>query len=116
MIATTNLRDNLDLAFSRRFHLKLEFPFPKAKERKMLWMLHLPSSIPGSQDIDTTTLAKSYSLTGGQIAIIVKNAATEAASRKERNRILKQIDLIKYCEIESASMFDNKYQTIGFQA
>lgn len=116
MIATTNLRDNLDLAFSRRFHLKLEFPFPKVEERKMLWRLHLPVSIPGSQDIDVSLLAKSYSLTGGQISIIVKNAATEAASRKGQSRILKQVDLIKYCEIESASMFDSKFQTIGFQA
>jgi len=116
MIATTNLRDNLDLAFSRRFHLKLEFPIPEAKERKMLWKLHLPASIPGSKDINISSLSTSYSLTGGQIAIIVKNAATEAASRKGQSRILKQVDLIKYCEIESASMFDSKFQTIGFQA
>ncbi len=116
MIATTNLRDNLDLAFSRRFHLKLEFPLPGIEERIALWKLHLPNSIPGSKKIDTTSLAKSYSLTGGQISIIVKNAATEAASRKGQSKILMQIDLIKYCEIESASMFDGKYQTIGFQA
>jgi len=116
MIATTNLRDNLDLAFSRRFHLKLEFPFPEVKERIALWKLHLPASIPGSRDIDLTSLAKSYSLTGGQIAIIVKNAATEAASRKGKNRTLKQMDLVKYSEIEVASMFESKFQTIGFQA
>lgn len=116
MIATTNLRDNLDTAFSRRFHLKLDFPLPEKKERIALWKLHLPASIPGSQDVDVSSLSASYSLTGGQIAIIVKNAATEAASRKGQNRILKQVDLVKYCEIESASMFDNQFSKIGFEA
>jgi len=32
LICTTNLRDNFDPAFSRRFHLKLRFPFPKINE------------------------------------------------------------------------------------
>jgi len=116
MIATTNLRDNLDLAFSRRFHLKMEFPFPGVKERADLWKLHLPESIPGSQDIDVTTLAKTYPLTGGQISIIVKNAATEAASRKGKIKKIMFDDLIKYCEIESTSMFDYDNLNIGFRA
>jgi len=82
MVATTNLCDNLDPAFSRRFHLKLEFPVPARKEREQLLNLQLPNSIPGVGEIDTHLLANQYELTGGQINIIVKNAATEAAGRK----------------------------------
>ncbi|MFQ6613078.1 MAG: ATP-binding protein, partial [Fidelibacterota bacterium] len=116
MIATTNLRDNLDLAFSRRFHLKLEFPFPGVKERSALWKLHLPETIPGSQNIEVTSLAKTYTLTGGQISIIVKNAATEAASRTGSFQKLNQKDLVKYCKIEELSTFDRKTGVMGFQA
>jgi len=115
MIATTNLRENLDTAFSRRFHLKLEFPLPGVMERMKLWKLHLPATIPGSENIDIPFLSRTYALTGGQISIIVKNAATEAASRYGKQRKLTLDDLVKYCEIEQDSMFDRKHQSIGFQ-
>jgi len=116
LIATTNMKENLDTAFSRRFHLKLDFPMPEGKEREALWNLHLPSSIPGAKDIDVNHLSKLYKLTGGQIAIIVKNAATEAAGRRGKGKKLTTNDLIKYCEIETASMFGSSKMNIGFGA
>lgn len=116
MIATTNMQSNLDEAFSRRFHLKLEFPMPAARERQQLWKLHLPGTIPGADDIDTTTLAAGYRLSGGQIQIIVKNAATEAAIRPNKMKRLLQKDLVKYCELEMLSQFDRGIKDIGFQA
>ena len=114
LIATTNLSGNLDEAFSRRFHLKLEFPVPKFKERKQLWQLHLPPTIPGCDHIDIEELSRKFKLTGGQIKIIVKNAATEAASRQRAEQILQQDDLIKYCELENKSMFDRSNHNFGF--
>ena len=116
LIATTNMKENLDIAFSRRFHLKLDFPFPREMERKALWNLHLPKTIPGADEVDLHFLAKQYQLTGGQITIIVKNAATEAASRKGKNKILKLEDLMKYCDIEVASMFGISNMKFGFEA
>lgn len=115
LIATTNMRENLDPAFNRRFHLKLEIPKPGLIEREKLWRLHLPGSIPGAQAIDTENLAARYELTGGQILVIVKNAATEAAHRNQRNRILCEHDLLKYCELEIGSNARNFNQAIGFQ-
>ena len=115
MIATTNIRENLDPAFSRRFNLKIEFPLPEYHERIHLWQLHLPKTIPGSGNIDVQSLARSYSFTGGQINIVVKNAATEAAGRKGKLQKLTQVDLIKYSEIEMLSMFDRKKTKMGFK-
>jgi len=116
LIATTNMKENLDTAFSRRFHLKLDFPNPGEMERKALWNLHLPKTIPGADGMDLNFLAKQYQLTGGQITIIVKNAATEAASRKGKNKILKLDDLMKYCDIEVASTFGGNTMQFGFEA
>ncbi len=116
LIATTNLRDNFDTAFSRRFHLKMEFPLPTANEREKLWRLHLPKTIPGAEKINVRNLANSYELTGGQISVIVKNAATEAAARRGKMRQLTDADLVKYCDIEEASMFDRKPNRMGFVA
>lgn len=114
LIATTNLRSNLDEAFSRRFNLKLEFPIPELIERKKLWSLHLPQTVPGWTDIDLERLAEHYQLTGGQIKIIVKNACIEAASRKGVYQKIMQKDLIKYCELEDTSSFNYSSRKIGF--
>jgi len=114
MIATTNLQENLDSAFSRRFHLKLELPMPAKSEREGLWKLHLPSSIPRASDVNIERLASAYHLSGGQIKIIVQNAATEAASRTGRSRVLKQADLIKYCVIEMENGNIKQSGPIGF--
>ncbi len=115
LICTTNLRENFDPAFSRRFHLKLEFPMPGIKEREQLWRLHLPESIPGADKIDIQYLAREYELSGGQIAIIIKNAATRAASRNVKNRRLLLDDLKYYCSLEIDSMFERKKYRIGFK-
>ncbi len=114
MIATTNLQNNMDSAFSRRFHLKLELPMPAKTERVRLWELHLPPGIPRASDVNTEVLATSYMLSGGQIKIIVQNAATEAATRKGKSQVLKQQDLVKYCMIEIGNGSHKQGKQIGF--
>jgi SpoVK/Ycf46/Vps4 family AAA+-type ATPase len=114
MIATTNLQDNMDSAFSRRFHLKLELPMPAKDERARLWELHLPPTIPRASDINLGALVNEFNLSGGQIKIIVENAATEAAARKGKSRVLKQVDLIKYCHVEVGNGAIKQSTPMGF--
>ncbi len=113
LIATTNLVDNLDEAFSRRFHLKFKLPSPTANERLKLWKSKLPNIIPGYEDIDLIYLANNYNLTGGQIDVIIQNACTQAAAKEVP--LLTQTDLEKYCNLEKNSAFDKtKRKLIGF--
>jgi len=117
LIATTNLRGNLDPAFSRRFHLKLDFPKPDAEARRQLWAIHLPESLPRSADVDIAELAANYALTGGQIAVVVKNAAVEAAQGEPAQRRLTRELLIKYARLELETAFgDRPMGRIGFEA
>jgi len=74
-ILTTNLRQNLDSAFGRRFQMVVEFPRPDAKARSLLWKLHIPPAAPCADNIDHMLLGKEMNLTGGQI----RNAAVHAA-------------------------------------
>ena len=116
LIATTNLQRNFDTAFSRRFHLKLEFPVPEYEERKRLWRLHLPENLPLAKDVDIEKLSDHFRLTGGQIAVVVKNAAASAASRIGARRKVYQSDLVKYCKLEMESSFDSiSPKQIGFR-
>ncbi|MBD3168530.1 MAG: AAA family ATPase [candidate division Zixibacteria bacterium] len=116
LIATTNLMENFDEAFSRRFNIKIKFPFPEYPERVKLWKLHLPQTLPLAKDVDIEKLAKYYRLTGGQIALIIRNTAAMAAGRDGRKRYIFQADLVKYCELELNTSFDNSTsKRIGFR-
>lgn len=116
LIATTNMHENLDPAFSRRFHLKIEFPLPDFEQRRQLWNLHITDSIPIANDINIDELAYNYKLSGGQIKVIVRNACVQAASREKTERILTQSYLVKYCELENSSELYQKERNIGFRS
>lgn len=74
-ILTTNLRQNLDAAFARRFHSVIEFPRPNAQARALLWRKHFPPRAPTDPAVDCEALGRAVELTGGQI----RNAALHAA-------------------------------------
>jgi len=82
LIATTNLLENIDKAFSRRFNYKIEFKKPDKTQREKLWEFMLPKEAPYEEGFDAKELA-SYSLTGGQINLIVKNTAYKVAVKEE---------------------------------
>lgn len=80
-ILATNLRGNLDPAFSRRLSFILHFPDPDIPTRKRLWETH--AARLGEQDpadpIDASHLAAAVELTGGDIRNIVVAAGYDAA-------------------------------------
>jgi hypothetical protein len=74
-ILTSNLRQNIDTAFARRFQMVIEFSRPEADARSELWRLHIPPQAPRDADIDYAVLGRELKLTGGQI----RNASLHAA-------------------------------------
>jgi hypothetical protein len=104
-IATTNLIDAIDPAFSRRFDLKIVFPMPDATARLKIWKKHLPPTVPLAGDVDLSALADQYEFSGGQIAVAVKNAATTAAIRGD---MIRMGDLVAACRAEAEGAFDSK--------
>jgi hypothetical protein len=74
-ILTTNLRSQIDKAFSRRFQMVVEFPRPDAEARAELWRRMLPQNAPLAVDLDIPFLARAVNLTGGNI----RNAGLHAA-------------------------------------
>jgi hypothetical protein len=74
-ILATNLRQNLDEAFTRRLDFLVDFPFPEPIYRRRIWDVHFPEQAPLDSDIDLDDLAQRYELSGGNI----RNAALTAA-------------------------------------
>lgn len=68
LIATTNLTDNFDKAFERRFLFKICFEKPRAEVRKQIWM----SVLPQLTSDDAAILATRYDFTGAMIENVAK--------------------------------------------
>lgn len=110
LIATTNLLENLDKAFSRRFNYKIEFMKPNKKQRLELWNKLLPSNLPLDEAFDIDELA-SYELTGGQIELVIKNTAYKIAVSSEP--IFKVEDFKEQISKEQKGQFDSENK-VGF--
>ncbi|MDN5103224.1 ATP-binding protein [Aliarcobacter butzleri] len=110
LIATTNLLENLDKAFSRRFNYKIEFVKPNKNQRIALWKKLLPSNLPLEKDFDIEELAK-YELTGGQIELVIKNTAYKIAVND--NPIFKLEDFKEQIIKEQKGQFDSETK-VGF--
>ncbi|GGU20238.1 ATP-binding protein [Streptomyces daghestanicus] len=79
-LLTTNLRANIDEAFTRRLDLVVDFPFPDPEQRLALWR-HGLKHVPAEDGIDPAPLAKEFELAGGSIRSAVVTAAYLAAGR-----------------------------------
>ncbi|MFA6188477.1 MAG: ATP-binding protein [Sulfuricurvum sp.] len=110
LIATTNLLENIDQAFSRRFNYKIEFKKPDKAQRLKLWKMMLPKNAPYEEGFDVELLTK-HPLTGGQINLIVKNTAYTVATRKESSFRLE--DFVNEIEKERQGNFDTE-KSMGF--
>ncbi len=110
LIATTNLLENIDQAFSRRFNYKIEFKKPDKEQRIELWKKMLPKDAPYEENFTIEKLAE-YSLTGGQINLIIKNTAYKVAVREEPIFTLK--DFIDEIKREKDASFDSE-KSMGF--
>lgn len=80
LIATTNLLETIDPAFSRRFDYKIAFEKPDLQQRIALWKKLLPENATYEEGLDIEKLA-SYPLTGGQIKVVLKNTALKVATK-----------------------------------
>jgi AAA+ superfamily predicted ATPase len=110
LIATTNLLENIDKAFSRRFNYKIEFKKPNEAQREQLWGLMLPKEAPYEKNFNIKILAK-YTLTGGQINLIVKNTAYKVAVKQ--TPIFTMDDFIQEIQREKDANFDSE-KSMGF--
>ncbi|MFE2358481.1 ATP-binding protein [Streptomyces parvulus] len=81
-LLTTNLRANIDEAFTRRLDLVVDFPFPDPEQRLALWR-HSLSRVPSADGIDPEPLAREFELAGGSIRSAVVTAAYLAAGRDD---------------------------------
>jgi hypothetical protein len=74
-LLSSNLKANIDEAFTRRFHFIIEFPFPDRASREEIWQRAFPIEAPLGDDVDFAFLADRFKFTGGNI----KNSVLRSA-------------------------------------
>ena len=82
VILATNLKNNIDSAFLRRFQSIVYFPLPKAEERLLLWKKAFSENIPADDSIVLGEIAKKYELSGSLILNIVSHCTLRALNEK----------------------------------
>jgi hypothetical protein len=105
MIATTNLQQNMDKAFERRFLYKIKFDKPTEEARAHIWR----SMIPELSDLNVHTLASKYDFSGGQIENIARHYAIDTILHGTSDDILPM--LIRHCDNER---MDSQQRKVGF--
>ena len=107
LIATTNLTDNFDKAFDRRFLYKLRFTKPDAKVKSKIWK----SMIPELKPSQAKKLAAEFDFSGGQIENIARKKTVAALiSGKEPT----YAQLREMCQAESISGNSESKRKIGY--
>lgn len=82
-ILTTNLQENIDEAFLRRFGAVVEFPLPDAVARKTLWERAIPAGAPRDPNLDLGYVAQHFHIAGGAIVNAGINACILASARRQ---------------------------------
>ncbi|AJF69451.1 ATPase [Streptomyces vietnamensis] len=82
-VLTTNLRANLDEAFTRRLDVVADFPVPDAGQRLALWDRCLGDRLPRGDDLDLAFCADRFELAGGSIRACAVTSAYLAAESGE---------------------------------
>jgi adenylate kinase family enzyme len=93
IILATNLKNNMDDAFNRRFQSFIHFPMPDPSMRIELWNNTLPSEMKLDEDVDIKSIAEDYELSGGSITNVVRYVTLMAVNREDT--ILRKEDFIK---------------------
>lgn len=94
LIATTNLAENMDKAFERRFLYKIKFEKPDLDCRAKIWQ----SMIPALNGTDASYLAGKYDFCGGEIENIARHYTIQSILHGKPENLVKS--LTEFCESE----------------
>ncbi len=107
VLATTNLTQNLDPAFERRFLFKVQLNLPDTQTKILIWK----DKISGLEDGDYKWLAENFDFSGGQIENITRKVVLNQVLSGCLPNILQ---LRKFCEEESITKNNVDRTRIGF--
>lgn len=104
LIATTNLVNNMDSAFERRFLFKIQFKYPEVLIRSKIWKLKFPHL----KTKECNLLSEKFNLSGGQIDNVLRKCEIKEMIYGTKSKL---DDILQYCSEETLS---EKRVKLGF--
>lgn len=92
VILASNLKGNLDEAFSRRFQSMIYFPLPALEQRLSLWKNAFNGNLNLHSSVDLYRIAESHELAGGAIINVLRHCALRAVQRQNHEIHLRDIE------------------------
>jgi len=92
ILLASNLKGNLDDAFTRRFQSMLHFPLPNEQQRHQLWEQAFKAPIQLEEKIDFHEIAQQYKISGGAISNVLRYCAIKAIEKNTKTVSLKDIE------------------------
>ena len=83
VILASNMKNNIDDAFIRRFNAIIRFNLPSENDRALIWKKSFPVNIGFSEDMDVPEHVKKYELSGGNIINIVQYSCLKALEKNK---------------------------------
>ena len=82
VILASNMKSNIDSAFTRRFNAIIEFEIPSAPERLILWKNNISKKIKLSPEINLEEIAQKFEVNGANIVNIIHYACLKTIDKK----------------------------------
>lgn len=91
-ILASNMKNNLDDAFTRRFEGIIHFPMPGEAERLLLWKKGFSKASVLQQRINLREMARQYELSGGTTMNVVRYSSLMALKRNSNEITLDDLE------------------------
>jgi len=91
VILASNLKENLDDSFTRRFESIIHFPLPKSDQRFIIWKQGFSAKSELEPEIDLEKISQQYELSGGAIMNVIGYASLMALKRESNIISLKEL-------------------------
>ncbi len=85
VILATNLKANMDEAFTRRFQTMINFDMPAPPQRLQLWKNAFNGVCEFEDDVDLQKIAQDHELAGGAIINVLRYCALNAITRGRKH-------------------------------
>lgn len=94
VILASNLRGNLDEAFTRRFESMVYFPIPGPRERLQIWRKGFSGKLSESlcERVDLENIAQEYEIPGGIIMNVIRYVSLQAIANET---LITQKDILR---------------------
>ncbi|MFK7785800.1 MAG: ATP-binding protein, partial [Crocinitomicaceae bacterium] len=109
VILASNLKDNIDEAFTRRFQSMVAFNMPGVEERHKLWSQSFSEKLPLDPEIDLWEIAEKYEVAGGVMINVVRKATLRALTQKQKTISKKELTTAIHQELQKEGIILNEY-------